>query len=60
MTDKMNELVQHRKYEGKLFLQEVVGDISGRREAENNVSAGAGSVRDMYAYVPESGCPHPK
>lgn len=60
MTDKMNELVQHKKYEGKLFLQEVVGDISGRREAENNVSAGAGSVRDMYAYVPESGCPHPK
>lgn len=60
MIDKMNELVQHKKHEGKLFLQKVVGDISGRREAENNVSAGVGMSRDMYAYVPESGCPHPK
>lgn len=60
MIDKMNELVQHKKHEGKLFLQEVVGDITGRREAENNVSAGVGCARDMYAYVPESGCPHPK
>ena len=60
MIDQMNELVQHSKYEGKLSLQPVSGDISGRREAENNAEAGVGKARTMYAYVPVSGCPHPK
>lgn len=60
MVDKMNELIQHSKYEGTLFLQPVTGDISGRREAENNAVAGAGQERTMYAYAPKSGCPHPK
>lgn len=60
MVDKMNELIQHSKYEGTLFLQPVAGDISGRREAENNAVAGAGQERTMYAYAPKSGCPHPK
>lgn len=60
MIDKMNELVQHSKYEGTLFLQKVAGDISGRREAENNAVAGTGQERAMYAYAPGSGCPHPK
>ena len=60
MIDKMNELTQHSKYEGTLFLQKVAGDISGRREAENNAVAGAGQERTMYAYAPKSGCPHPK
>ena len=60
MIDKMNELVQHSKYEGTLFLQKVAGDISGRREAENNAVAGTGQERAMYAYAPRSGCPHPK
>ena len=60
MIDGMNERVQHRKYSGKLFLQSVAGDISGRREAENNAEAGAGRERSMYAYVPLTGCPHPK
>lgn len=60
MIDKMNELVQHSKYEGTLFLQHVAGDISGRKEAENNVTAGVGLERNMYAYAPKSGCPHPK
>ena len=60
MTDKMNELVQHSKYKGFLFLQTVSGDISDRQEAENNAVAGAGQERSMYAYAPRSGCPHPK
>ena len=47
MIDKMNELVQHSKYEGTLFLQKVAGDISGRREAENNAVAGTGQERTM-------------
>lgn len=60
MTDSMNELVQHSPYEGELFLQPVSGDISGRREAENDAAAGFGAARTMYAYAPKSGCPHPK
>ncbi len=60
MIDKMNELIQHSRYEGTLFLQTVAGDISGRREAENNAVAQAGQERSMYAYAPKSGCPHPK
>lgn len=60
MIDKMNERTQFRKYKGTLFLQEVSGDISGRWEAENAVQAGTGTSRNMYAYVPLSGCPHPK
>lgn len=60
MIDPMNELVQHSPHEGRLFLQTVAGDISGRREAENNAFAQAGQERSMYAYAPKSGCPHPK
>lgn len=60
MIDRMNELVQHSKHAGKLFLQTVAGDISGRREAENNVKAGVGKERSMYAYAPKSGCPQAK
>lgn len=60
MNDPMNELVQHSPYEGDLFLQPVSGDISGRREAENDAAAGSGAARTMYAYAPKSGCPHPK
>ena len=60
MIDRMNELTQHRRHDTDLFLQKVAGDISARREAENNVSASIGAERNMYAYVPRSGCPHPK
>lgn len=59
MFDKMNELVQHSKYEGRLFLQQVAGRLSGW-DAENNAEAGVGAERNMYAYAPRSGCPHPK
>ncbi len=60
MIDKLNELTQFSKYAGKLFLQKVAGDITGRREAENNAEAGVGNDRNMYCYAPQSGCPHPK
>ena len=60
MLDRMNELTQHAPHAGTLFLQKVSGDISGRREAENDVNAAKGSERTMYGYVPVSGCPHPK
>lgn len=58
--DSMDELVQHSRYAGQLFLQPVPGDISARQEAENNAEAGTGRDRSMYAYAPRSGCPHPK
>ena len=60
MIDKMNECIQHSKYEGRLSLQSVPGLISGSGAAENRVAAGSGSVRTMYAYAPKSGCPHPQ
>ncbi|MBR5065917.1 MAG: hypothetical protein IKX09_06685, partial [Oscillospiraceae bacterium] len=60
MLDRMNELTQHAPHAGTLFLQKVSGDISGRREAENEANAARGSERTMYGYVPVSGCPHPK
>ena len=60
MIDHMNELTQFSPHAGKLFLQSVAGDISGRREAENNATAAAGSERSMYCYAPKSGCPDAK
>ncbi|HWQ98655.1 MAG TPA: PHB depolymerase family esterase [Clostridia bacterium] len=60
MIDNMNELTQFSPHAGKLFLQAVAGDISGRREAENNAVAGAGTQRSMFCYAPKSGCPDAK
>lgn len=60
MIDNMNELTQFSPHAGKLFLQAVAGDISGRREAENNAVAAAGTERSMYCYAPQSGCPDAK
>jgi len=60
MIDKMNELTQFSPHAGKLCLQSVAGDISGRREAENNAVAAVGSERSMYCYAPRSGCPDAK
>ena len=60
MIDQMNELTQFSPHAGKLFFQNVAGDISGRREAENNAVAAAGSERSMFCYAPLSGCPDAK
>lgn len=60
MNDNMNELTQFSPYAGKLWLQKVPGNMSGKREAENNADAGVGIDRDMYAYAPVSGCPDSK
>lgn len=60
MIDNMNELTQFSPHAGKLFLQAVAGDISGRREAENNAVAAAGTERSMFCYAPKSGCPDAK
>lgn len=60
MNDKMNELVQVSPYAGTLFLEQVAGETSQKIEHENDVKAGNGSDRSMYAYAPRSGCPDPK
>ncbi len=60
MTDNMHELIQHSAADGTLILQKVRGDLSGRWDPENDSDAAAGRERDMWCYVPRSGCPHPK
>lgn len=60
MNDKMNELVQLSPYSGTLYLEKVSGETSKKIEHENDVKAGNGSDRTMYAYAPKSGCPDPK
>lgn len=60
MNDKMNELVQFSPYAGTLYLENVAGETSKKIEHENDVKAGNGSDRTMYAYAPKSGCPDPK
>lgn len=56
MIDTMNEITQFSSFSGKLVLEEVKGVINGRMEPENDVTAREGSDRDMYVYVPMSGC----
>lgn len=60
MIDNMNEITSFSPFGGKLVLEEVQGEITGRFEPENDVMARNGSNRDMYAYVPTSGCPDAK
>lgn len=60
MNDKMNELVQFSPFAGTLFLEQVAGEASKKIEHENDVNAGNGSERTMYAYAPVSGCPDSK
>lgn len=60
MKDTMNELVNFSPFGGKLLLEEVKGTTSGQINPENNVDVIAGMDRDMYVYIPKSGCPHAK
>lgn len=60
MNDKMNELVQFSPYAGTLYLENVAGETARKVEHENDVKAGSGSDRTMYAYAPRSGCPDSK
>lgn len=60
MNDKMDELVQFSPYAGELLLERVPGLTSRKIEHENDVTAGDGDERDMYVYVPRSGCPDAK
>jgi len=60
MNASMNELIQFSPFGGKLVLEEVKGNTSGKLNPENNVDTVIGADRDMWVYVPASGCPHAK
>lgn len=56
----MNPIIQTPACAGELVEVEVPGAFDARPNPENEVEAAAGTARTMYAYVPASGCPHPK
>ena len=60
MNDKMNELVQFSPVAGRLVLENVPGEASGKIEHENDIHAANGTDRTMYVYAPVSGCPDAK
>lgn len=60
MNDTMNPIVQHSPFPGQLILEQVKGTVSGRINPENDVVTAVGSDRDMFEYIPVSGCPHAK
>jgi Poly(3-hydroxybutyrate) depolymerase len=56
MIDTMNEIVQFSPFGGELILEPVAGTNNSFKTAENSVFTSAGRDRDMYSYVPASGC----
>ena len=56
----MNPIVNFSPYGGQLIKENVLGITSGKINPENNVETVLGSDRDMFVYVPASGCPHAK
>lgn len=60
MIDNMNEVVKFSPFGGELVLDEVKGDTSGKLNPENDVNTVLGRDRDMYTYIPKSGCYHAK
>ena len=60
MIDHFSELIKFSPFGGELILEEVKGTTSGNLNPENNVNTVIGQDRDMYAYIPKTGCPHAK
>ncbi len=60
MRDDLNEIERFSPYGGELILEEVAGANNEFKTAENSVSTAKGADRDMYSYVPKSGCPDAK
>ncbi|MBQ9048610.1 MAG: alpha/beta hydrolase [Solobacterium sp.] len=60
MIDNFSELLQFSAYGGELILEDVKGTSGGGLVLENAVKTTDGIDRDMYAYVPKTGCPHDK
>ncbi len=60
MHDTMNEIIKYSPFGGQLILEEVKGMTSGTIAPENNVKTSIGIDRNMFSYIPKSGCPHAK
>ncbi len=60
MIDNFSELIKFSPFGGELVLEEVKGTTSGKLNPENDVDTVIGADRDMYAYIPKTGCPHAK
>ncbi|NCB32627.1 MAG: hypothetical protein EOM64_01875 [Erysipelotrichia bacterium] len=60
MHDTMNEIIKYSPFGGQLMLEEVKGVTSGAIAPENNVDTAIGTDRNMFSYIPKSGCPHAK
>ncbi|MBQ1531207.1 MAG: hypothetical protein IIZ57_03600 [Solobacterium sp.] len=60
MRDNLNEIEKFSPFGGELILEEVAGANNEFKTAENSVSTAKGQDRDMYSYVPKSGCPDAK
>lgn len=60
MYDHLEEIEKYSPFGGELILEEVKGSNNTFVTAENSVYAKKGLDRDMYSYVPKSGCPDAK
>ncbi len=60
MIDRFNEIAAFSPYGGTLLRQRVEGRTADRDEPENVLEVRGGAARDMYVYVPASGCPDAK
>lgn len=60
MIDTFSERIKFSPFGGELILEEVKGTTNGNLNPENNVNTVTGQDRDMYSYIPKSGCPHAK
>ena len=60
MLDRFNEITAFSPYGGQLIRETVTGRTGGRYEPENELLVREGEARDMFVYVPASGCPDAK
>lgn len=60
MIDQFNEIAAFSPFGGQLIHEDVKGAAPKRVEMENVLAVKGGSDRDMYVYVPASGCPDAK
>lgn len=56
----MNPIIQKSQLAGKLVDFAVPGSVSSKPNPENEVDLVEGVERSAFAYIPVSGCPHPK
>lgn len=60
MIDQFNEITAFSPLGGQLIREDVKAGMPNRNEPENVLAAKGGSDRDMFVYVPSSGCPDAK